>query len=179
LLILAAGSYWMSQLNLDIAPSQVIWPRVVLIIGLSLIFAPINVAAFLYIPRHLRGAAVGIFALLRNEGGSFGTSLGQTITERREQLHSLRLNESLDPFNPAATAFLDQSAPAYLQQTGDPVAAQQMALQSLDALREHHALALSYFDTFLLSALVAAALAFVVPFMKKSVVAKGTHVSAE
>ncbi|CAN5509289.1 MDR family MFS transporter [soil metagenome] len=179
LLILSAGSYWMSQLNLDISPGQVVWPRVVLIIGLSLTFAPINVAAFLYIPRQLRGAAVGIFALLRNEGGSFGTSLGQTITERREQLHSLRLNESLDPFNPAVTSYLDQSAPAFLQQTGDPVAARQMALQSLDNLREHHALALSYFDTFLLFALVALGLAFVVPFMKKSVAAKGTHVSAE
>jgi len=96
LLIVAAGSWWMSRMNLDISPGQVIGPRIVLIIGLSFIFAPLNVAAFLYIPRQLRGAAVGIFALLRNEGGSFGTSFGKTITERREQFHSLRLNENLD-----------------------------------------------------------------------------------
>ena len=49
---------------------MVIWPRVVLIIGLSMIFVSINVAAFKYIPPHLRGAAVGLFALLRNEGGA-------------------------------------------------------------------------------------------------------------
>jgi hypothetical protein len=54
-----------------------------------MIFAPLNVAAYLYIPRALRGAAVGLFALLRNEGGSFGTSAGQTITERREIFHGL------------------------------------------------------------------------------------------
>ena len=88
LLIVAAGNFWMSQLNLDIAPAQVIWPRVVMVGGLGLVFAPLNVAAYIYIPRSLRGAAVGLLALLRNEGGSVGTSLGQTITERREQFHA-------------------------------------------------------------------------------------------
>jgi DHA2 family multidrug resistance protein len=179
LLIVAAGSFWMSRMNLDIAPGQVVWPRVVLIIGLSLIFAPINVAAFLYIPRELRGAAVGLFALLRNEGGSFGASFGKIVTERREQLHSLRLNENLDPLNSALTTFTDQSQARFLQQFGDPVAAKQMALQALDNLRSHQALALSYFDAFLLFAVAAVALSFIVPFMRRSVVAKGAHVSAE
>ena len=108
LLILAAGNFWMSQLNLDIAPWQVVWPRVVMVAGLGIIFAPLNVAAYLYIPRALRGAAVGLLALLRNEGGSVGTSMGQTITERREIFHALRLNENLDPFNPAVNSYLAQ-----------------------------------------------------------------------
>ena len=69
----------MALMNLYISPWQVIWPRVVLIVGLSMIFAPINVAAFKYTPPHLRGAAVGLFALLRNEGGSVGTSMAQTL----------------------------------------------------------------------------------------------------
>ena len=77
LLTLAVGNYWMSRLNLDISPWQVVWPRVVVIAGLSMIFAPLNVAAFLYIPKELRGAAVGLLALLRNEGGSVGTSVAQ------------------------------------------------------------------------------------------------------
>jgi len=62
LLILAAGCFWMSQMNLDISPWQVVWPRVVMIAGLGMIFAPLNVAAFLYIPRSLRGA--GLASLL-------------------------------------------------------------------------------------------------------------------
>jgi DHA2 family multidrug resistance protein len=179
LLIVAAGNFWMSLLNLDIAPSQVIWPRVVMVGGLGLVFAPLNVAAYIYIPRSLRGAAVGLLALLRNEGGSVGTSLGQTITERREQFHSLRLGEYLDPLNPAVTSFLAQAKPGYLQQTGDPVGAQQMALQSLGDLRDQQALALSYFDCFLIFAVVSAVLAFLVLFMKRSVAEKGAHVAAE
>ena len=179
LLIVGAGSFWMSRMNLDMSPDLAVWPRIVLIIGLSLIFTPLNVAAFLSIPRELRAAAVGIFALLRNEGGSFGTSFGKTIAERREQFHALRLNESLDPLNPAVTSFLDQAQAGFLQQLGDPVAAKQLALQSLENLRGQQALALSYFDAFLIFAIAGFGLAFVVPFMKRSVAAKSAHVAAE
>jgi MFS transporter, DHA2 family, multidrug resistance protein len=179
LLIVATGNFWMSLMNLDIAPSQVIWPRVVMVGGLGLVFAPLNVAAYIYIPRSLRGAAVGLLALLRNEGGSVGTSLGQTITERREQFHSLRLGEYLDPLNPAVTSFLAQAKPGYLHESGDPAAAQQMALQSLGDLRDQQALALSYFDCFLIFAVVSVILAFLVLFMKRSVAEKGAHVAAE
>jgi DHA2 family multidrug resistance protein len=179
LLIVAAGNFWMSLMNLDIAPVQVIWPRVVMVGGLGLVFAPLNVAAYIYIPRSLRGAAVGLLALLRNEGGSVGTSLGQTITERREQFHALRLGEYLDPLNPAVNSYLAQAQPGYLQQTGDPVSAQQMALQSLGDLRDQQALALSYFDCFLIFAVVSVIMAFLVLAMKRSVAEKGAHVAAE
>jgi MFS transporter, DHA2 family, multidrug resistance protein len=46
LLTMAAGNYWMSQMNLDISPGQAVWPRVVLIVGLAMCFAPANVAAY-------------------------------------------------------------------------------------------------------------------------------------
>ncbi|WP_395742876.1 DHA2 family efflux MFS transporter permease subunit [Prosthecobacter sp.] len=179
LTLLACGSYWMSHLNLEIAPHQVIWPRVVLVIGLGFIFAPLNVAAYLYIPQKMRGAAVGLFALLRNEGGSFGTSLGQTLTQRREQFHALRLNEGLDPFNPALASFLDQSKAQMLKQTGDPAAATQMSLQALAGMRDTQALALAYFDCFLIFAVAGAVLAFFVLGMRRSVAEKGAHVGAE
>ncbi len=97
LLLMTAGNYWMSQLNLDISPGQAVWPRVVVVLGLSVCFAPANVAAYLYTPLALRGAAVGLLSLLRNEGGSVGMSLSQTFQERRDQFHTLRLGEYLDP----------------------------------------------------------------------------------
>jgi len=179
LLILAAGNFWMSQLNLEISPWHVVWPRVVMVGGLGLVFAPLNVAAYLYTPRALRGAAVGLFALLRNEGGSVGTSMGQTITERREIFHALRLNENLDPLNPALNSYIAQAQPGFLQQTGDPAAAQQMAWQSLENLREQQASALAYFDAFLIFAVLAVLLAFLVLLMKRSVAEKGAHLAAE
>jgi DHA2 family multidrug resistance protein len=179
LLILAAGNFWMSRLNLEISPWHVVWPRVVMVAGLGLVFAPLNVAAYLYTPRALRGAAVGLLALLRNEGGSVGTSMGQTITERREIFHALRLNENLDPLNPAVNSYMAQTQPGFLQQTGDPAAAQQMAWQSLENLREQQASALAYFDAFLIFAVLAVVLAFLVLLMKRSVAEKGAHLAAE
>jgi len=81
-----------------------------------------------------------------------GTSLAQTMQERRDQFHTLRLGESLDPFNPAVASFLDQARALFLQQTGDPVAAQQLAWQALENLRQQQASALAYFDVFWLLA---------------------------
>ena len=130
-LTLAAGNLWLSRLNLDIGPWQVVWPRVVVISGLSMLFAPLNLAAFLYIPPRLRGAAVGLLALLRNEGGSVGTSMAQTMVERREQFHVLRLNEKLDALYPAVQRWLEQGRGLFMHGTGDPVRSQQMALRSL------------------------------------------------
>jgi MFS transporter, DHA2 family, multidrug resistance protein len=179
LCVLSAANFWMARLNLDISPTQVVWPRVVMIVGLSMTFAPISVAAYMYIPRHLRGAAVGLYSLLRNEGGSVGTSVGQTLTERREQFHALRLGEYLDKFNPAANSFLDQTQSSFLQQTGDPALSQQMALQNLSDLRDQQALALSYFDCFWLFGVLGAGLVFLVPLMRRSVPEKGAHAVAE
>jgi DHA2 family multidrug resistance protein len=179
LLVMTAGNYWMSQLNLDISPGQVMWPRVVLVLGLSICFAPANVAAYLYTPPLLRGAAVGLLSLLRNEGGSVGTSLAQTVQERRDQFHTLRLGESLDAFNAAVVSFLEQARVTFLQQTGDPVAAQQLALQTLENLRQQQASALAYFDVFLMLSVVTLALVPVVLLMKRSVAQKGTRIGGE
>jgi DHA2 family multidrug resistance protein len=179
LFVLGIGGYWMSRLNLEISPWQIVWPRVVFIMGLSTIFAPLNVAAFINIPPQLRGAAVGLLALLRNEGGSVGTSLAQTIQQRRDQFHSLRLGENLDPLNPAVNSYVDQTQRVFLQQSGDPVAANQVALQSLANLREQQSSSLAYFDVFFIFAVVAVALIVLVFFMKPSVAVKDAHLAAE
>jgi DHA2 family multidrug resistance protein len=179
LLIVAAGSYWMALMNLYISPGQVVWPRVVLIVGLSMIFVSINVAAFKYIPPHLRGAAVGLFALLRNEGGSVGTSLAPAFEWRREHFHTSRVGEFLDPLNSAVTSFLQQARAFYFQQTGDPGASQLTALRSLADLRDQQATSLAYFDDFWLFAVVALALVLLVPLMKHSVAEKGEPIGAD
>jgi DHA2 family multidrug resistance protein len=179
LLVMAAGCYWMALMNLYMSPWQVIWPRVVLIIGLSMIFAPINVAAFKYTPLRLRGAAVGLLALLRNEGGSVGTSMAQTMAQRRTQFHTARVGEFLDPLNPAVRSFSEQAQNFFFRLTGDPAASRQMTWQALEDLRRQQAASMAYFDVFWLFAVLAVALVFLVLFMKRSVAEKGAHIAAE
>ncbi len=179
LFTLGLGGLWYSRLNLEISFSQVIWPRVVQITGLSMIFAPLSVAAYKYLPLELRGAAVGMFSLLRNEGGSVGTSMAQTFQERREQFHLLRLNEFQDPFNPATRTFLARAKDFYLQHSGDPVNSARIALSALDEARHRQAASLAYFDVFWIFAIIAFALILTVPLMRRSVAEKGAHHSAE
>ncbi len=179
LLLMSGGCYWMALMNLYISPWQVVWPRVVMIMGLSLVFAPLNVAAFKYTPLLMRGAAVGLFALLRNEGGSVGTSMAQTIQERRLQFHTSRVSEFLDPLNPHVTTFLQQARAFFFQQTGDPAGSQQMAVQALQNLSDQQAESLAYFDVFWVAAVLGSSLVLLVLLMKRSVAEKGAHAAAE
>jgi DHA2 family multidrug resistance protein len=142
-------------------------------------FAPANVAAYLYTPPLLRGAAIGLLSLLRNEGGSVGTSMAQTIQERRDQFHVLRLGEHLDSFNAAVVSFVDHARGVFLQQTGDPSAAQQLSWRALENLRQQQASSLAYFDVFLLLAVLTLMLVPLVLLMKRSVAEKGTHLGPE
>jgi len=179
LLTMGAGAFWMSRFTLEVSPWDVVWARVVVIVGLSMMFAPLNVAAFFNIPPHLRGAAVGLLALLRNEGGSVGTSVAKVVHDRREQFHSLRLGENLDPLNPAVNDFLARAQTSLLDTIGDPAAAKQIALQALANLRLQQSSALAYFDSFSVFAALSIPLAALVFLMKRSVAARGAHVAAE
>ena len=129
--------------------------------------------------RNSAAAAVGLLALLRNEGGSVGTTVGKIILDRREQFHTLRLNESLDPFNPELGPFFAQGHNFFMQQTGDPAASQQMSLHALEQVRDQQALSLAYFDVFWSLAGLAVLLIFLVPLMRRAVAEKGAHIAAE
>jgi MFS transporter, DHA2 family, multidrug resistance protein len=59
------------------------------------------------------------------------------------------------------------------------VAARQMALQSLENLRQLQSSAFAYFDTFLVFAALSVPLVALVFMMKRSVAQKGAHVAAE
>ena len=179
LVVMAASSYWMARMNLEISPAQVAYPRMGLTLGLGLIFSPISVAAYKYTPAHLRGAAVGIASLLRTEGGSVGTSLATTIEQRREQFHLSRLDDWLGPLNTHVREFLVSNRDFFLLKTGDPVASQQFGLGQLSDLRQQQAMSLSYFDVFWLCAIVSLALVVLVLFMKRSVAEKGEHIGGE
>jgi DHA2 family multidrug resistance protein len=150
-----------------------------LTLGIGLVFAPASVAAYKYIPLHLRGAAVGLLSLLRTEGGSVGTSMAETIVDRRLQFHTARVGEFLDPLNPHVNTFLEQSRAFFFQQTGDPAWSQFGAVQALEELRLQQAASLAYFDVFWLCAVVSVALVVLVLLMKRSVAEKGEHIGAE
>ena len=60
-----------------------------------------------------------------------------------------------------------------------PPPGRRLPWQSLENLREQQVSAMAYFDAFLIFAAVGGLLAFLVLFMRRSVVEKGTHIAAE
>jgi DHA2 family multidrug resistance protein len=105
--------------------------------------------------------------------------VAQTIQERRDQFHTVRLNEFLDSFNPAVSDLLARGQAFFMQQTGDAPLSRQLTLQSLENMRNRQASSLAYFDIFWVSAAVAIVLVFLVLLMRRSVAEKGAHIGAE
>ena len=85
----------------------------------------------------------------------------------------------LDSFNENVVSFLHQAQALFLQQTGDPSAAQQLAWQTLENLRQQQASSLAYFDVFLVLAVATLPPLLAVLLMKRSVAEKGAHIGAE
>lgn len=173
------GASWYSRMNLEVSPGQLVWPRVVQQVGTAALFAPLSVAAFLYLPKELRGPAAGIFAALRNEGGSAGTAMGNTLVTRRIPVHTDRLVEYLSPFHPAFNEAMGSLKAGFYRLTGDPVGSQTMALQAIDDLRQQQSAAMAYLDSFWLFGILALALIPLVFLMRRSVAEEGTHIGAE
>jgi DHA2 family multidrug resistance protein len=167
--VLAYGNYVLAHYNLLVSPGQTVTPQVVQRLGVSLIFVPLNTAAYLYLSPEQRLRATGLYNLLRNEGGSVGTSVSQTLLERREQFHLSRLGEHLDPFNSTLSAQLDELTVYFQGLTGDPAGARMMAWRAVDDTRQAQALSLSYFDCFYVLTVLAVLLIPLVTLMRRSV----------
>jgi DHA2 family multidrug resistance protein len=179
LVIMAVACFARSQMNLEIGPWQIIWPHMLVMLGLGLVFAPISVAAYKYIPVHLRGAAVGLLSLLRTEGGSVGTSMSKIIQERREQFHLSRLDETLAGLNPQVHDFLARTQEFFLQRTGDRAQSSLLSLKTLDDLRQQQAAAFAFFDVFFVCAVLSLVLVLFVLAMRRAVAEPGEHIAAE
>jgi DHA2 family multidrug resistance protein len=110
IIICAYATYLMTQFNLQAGFPTVIWPRLVLGIGMGFLFIPLTTLTFATIRKENMGNATAIFNLLRNLGGSFGVAFVTTILSRRAQFHQSHLIEHLTPFDTTYQITSQQSA---------------------------------------------------------------------
>ncbi|MFO0754559.1 MAG: MFS transporter, partial [Thermodesulfovibrionales bacterium] len=121
ILVSSYSTYLMSQFTLQAGFTTVIWPRVVLGIGMGFLFIPLTTLTLSTIRKEDMGNATAIYNLLRNLGGSFGVAFVTTILARRAQFHQFRLVEHLTPFDPAYRQAVEQGA-LLLKERGLPEA---------------------------------------------------------
>jgi MFS transporter, DHA2 family, multidrug resistance protein len=170
---IAVFTYWNTTLNLQVSPSIIVAHRCAQVVGMALVFAPINTAAYQYIPEAQHNQATSIFNMVRNEGASLGIALVTTLAERRQQFHQTRLAEHFTPFNPTfANAWAAVSDLLHMKGF-DEASAKQIALAKLTKSLQGQALSLSYFDLFWLFAIATAVVIPLIFFMRRSVAERG------
>jgi MFS transporter, DHA2 family, multidrug resistance protein len=106
--VAAYAIHLMAQFNLQADFNSILWPRIVLGVGMGFLFIPLTTTTMASIRKEEMGNATGIFNLLRNLGGSFGVAYVTTMLARRAQFHQVHLVEHLTPFDRAFQLTLPQ-----------------------------------------------------------------------
>ncbi|MGA8938938.1 MAG: DHA2 family efflux MFS transporter permease subunit [Acidobacteriaceae bacterium] len=99
---IALGTWWLSLGNLGMGESSLIWPRVVQVLGIGMTTVPLSTIMFRFLPTEQSSNAAGIYALVRNEGGSLGIAISSTFLERSAQTHQAYLGSHVSASNPIA-----------------------------------------------------------------------------
>ena len=99
---IAFGTWWLSLGNLDMGESSLIWPRVVQVLGIGMTTVPLSTIMFRFLPTDQSSNAAGIYALVRNEGGSIGIAVSSTFLERTAQTHQAYIGAHMTASNPLA-----------------------------------------------------------------------------
>jgi MFS transporter, DHA2 family, multidrug resistance protein len=167
MVIMIYAVYDMSHFNLSASFSSILWPRVVVGVGMGFVFVPLNSASLSTLRKEEMPNGVAIFNLLRNLGGSFGVAFSTTVLSRQAQVHQSHLVEHLTPFNDAYLVAL-QHGHALLRHAGITDAmSEKVALGALYRELMRQTGMLSFNDTFyFLSILMTCTLPFVL-FLKR------------
>jgi MFS transporter, DHA2 family, multidrug resistance protein len=158
--IVAYGMYYLTSLYSDTDFGFFVWSRVIVGVGLPLMFVPITTASYDGLQPDKTDLASALINLARNFGGSIGVSMSQTLLARREQFHQSRLAEQVGTWNPHYHQTLQRAQSYFAGQPstgGDPT---QTANAWIGQAVELQASFLSFIDVFFILGVVAA---FIVP----------------
>ena len=170
LLCLAGASYWQAHLDLYTSPFKFVAPRCVQMIGVGLLFVPLNNTAYMYLPKNQINNATGVFNMLRNEGASLGIAIVTVMVDRRGQFHQLRLAEQVHASVPAVDRWLDYFTQTRMIRGGATRAmAQQQSQGLLTQMVHNQAREMAYLDAFWIFAIMALVALPLLLIMKKSV----------
>ncbi|HEY4000837.1 MAG TPA: DHA2 family efflux MFS transporter permease subunit [Candidatus Xenobia bacterium] len=101
-LVTSWSMYAMGQFTAASDPHQVLIPQVVSGLGFALIFVALSTTTLAGIPRERMSAATGLYNLVRQLGGSFGTAIFATMlendTQRQHAYLAVNANLSHAPF---------------------------------------------------------------------------------
>jgi DHA2 family multidrug resistance protein len=154
LLIAGIAPLMMSHFTLKTGGMPLFWPQVIQGLGFVLIFVALSTVALAGIERPKLTSAAGLYNLVRQLGGSFGTAIFATMLERLQQANHAVLVRHLDPYNPAFVERLQSTLQGFVAGGIDPGQARTMALRLLEGVVEQQALVLAFERVFFLIGLL-------------------------
>src|SRR5580704_11680679 len=165
-LILGVGMYRLSELNLQTGFWNFVTTWTISRAGMPLLFVPINVMAFAYVPREKTNNATGLINLTRNLGGSVGISLVTAAQGHMAQISQNSLAGHVTPMNPQYAARLQHLQAALLASGSNPAQAAHQAQAVLYNELVRQSAMVAYVDVFRILAWVCLALIPLMFFMK-------------
>jgi DHA2 family multidrug resistance protein len=151
---LAASSFILANINLQVSQINVIWPSVVNGIAISFIFVPLTTATMSQLGQTQLANATGLYNLMRNLGGSIGIAFVTTMLARGAQAHQALMVGHLTPTDPAFREHL-AVAKQMLSRHADSVTATHQAYAATYSLLDQQAHLWAYVDNFFLFGLAA------------------------
>jgi DHA2 family multidrug resistance protein len=167
IIVNAYATYLMSNFTLTADFNTVIWPRVVLGIGMGFFFIPLTTLTMSTIRKEEMGNATSIFNLVRNLGGSFGVAFVTTMLARREQFHQAHLVGNLTPYDTAYQLAVQQGTQALQLKGLDATQAQQGALSNIYHEMLRQASMLGFNDAFFFTCVIMVLVLPLVLLMRK------------
>lgn len=144
LLIGAASMFMMQRFTLEASYWDFVWPRVILGVGLAMLFVPLTTVTLSSIPREEMGNATGMFNLLRNIGGSVGIAAAATLLSRFAQSYQNVLVSNITPFNAVTRQTIGRWKQAMTMRGIDGASAGTKSLAALYGIVQRQAGMLAY-----------------------------------
>ena len=147
-LIIALSMYGLTNVYGDIGFWFFAQSRMLLGVGLPLIFLPITAASYDGIPPGKTDQASALINAARNTGGSIGVSLVSNVLAHREQFHQSRLVENVIPSSVQYQDTLHQVTSYFVAQGSSLAQASQQAIAWIGQQVQMQASFLAYVDAF-------------------------------
>jgi len=154
LLCFSVSSFWLAQVDANMAFWSIAWAVVISRIGLAIMKPSLNVAALRALQPELLSQGAGMINFARQLGGAFGVNLLSVTLDRRTFFHSDTFTATQTPAN-GATAELLRSIQGLLARSGVPEDLQMAgALNYLGRVIHAQAYTFGFRDSFLVVAVI-------------------------
>jgi MFS transporter, DHA2 family, multidrug resistance protein len=147
-IFVAVSMYQLTNVYADLDFWFLARTRMLLGVGLPLIFIPIITASYDGIPANRVDMASALINAARNTGGSIGVSLASNVLQHREQFHQSRLIEHAIPSSEQYQDTLQQATHYFLAQGSLLPEAQQQAVAWIGQQVQAQSSFLAYVDDF-------------------------------